>query len=266
MRAPIAGTIADMIDSNICEVFRLGTIDFTSARAIQEKLASEIGAGDRPPALLLLEHPHTFTFGRRGKPDNVLWDESELADRSVEVHWTDRGGDATYHGPGQLVGYPVLPLGRLKMDGRLPKGDFVGYLRDLETTLIGALAGLGLAAGQRSNHTGVWVQPDVASRCRNCPPAARKVPSKLASIGVRVTALGVSQHGFALNVAPDMQYWNGIVACDLPETPMVSLAELLDPAPSMEQVTEAIVTEFGKVFQLTMVEAIAAKAPLQAYS
>lgn len=247
-----------MTKEKTCEVFHLGTIDFLSARAIQQDLASEIGAGERPPALLLLEHPHTFTFGSSANAGNLLWGERELADRSVEVHWTDRGGDATYHGPGQLVGYPVLPLGRLKSDGRLPKGDFVGYLRDLETVLIRALADLGLGAGQRKDHTGVWVQPDVASRCINCPPAARRVPSKLASIGVRVTAQGVSQHGFALNVAPDMEYWEGIVACDLPETPMVSLANLLDPAPTMEQVTEAIVREFGSVFQLDMVEAITA--------
>ncbi len=152
----------------------------------------------------------------------------------------------------------MLPLGRLKADDRLPKGDFIGYLRDLETMLIRAIADLGLGAGQRKDHTGIWVQPDIASRCRNCPPAARRVPSKLASIGVRVTGQGVSQHGFALNVAPDMEYWEGIVACGLPDTPMVSLANLLDPAPTMERVTEAIVKEFGNVFQLDMVEAITA--------
>ena len=247
-----------MGEEKICEVHRLGTLDYLSARAIQKKFASSIGAGTRPAALILLEHPHTFTFGRRGKPENLLWSQRELVDRRVALHWTDRGGDATYHGPGQLVGYPVLPLGRLKMDGRLPAGDFVGYLRDLESVLIRALAALGLASGLRKGHTGVWVQPDVASRCRHCPPAARKVPSKLASIGVRVTAQGVTQHGFALNVAPDMRYWEGIVACDLPQTPMVALADLLEPVPSMEQVAEAVVTEFGNVFQMHMVEAIAA--------
>ena len=247
-----------MGDQKVCELYRLGTVDFLSARVAQENLASGVGAGRRPPALILLEHPHTFTFGRRGKSENLLWNDRELANRRVEVHWTDRGGDVTYHGPGQLVGYPVLPLGRLEVDGRIPTGDFVGYLRDLESVLIRALARLGLATGQRTGHTGVWVQPDVASRCKHCPPAARKSPSKLASIGVRVTAQGVSQHGFALNVAPDMQYWEGIVACDLPETPMIALADVLDPVPSMEQVTEAVVTEFGYVFQLTMVEAIAA--------
>ena len=137
-----------MTKEKTCEVFHLGTIGFLSARAIQQDLASKIGAGERPPALLLLEHPHTFTFGGSANAGNLLWGERELADRSVEVHGTDRGGDATYHGPGQLVGYPVLPLGRLKADGRLPKGDFVGYLRDLETVLIRALADLGLGAGQ----------------------------------------------------------------------------------------------------------------------
>jgi lipoate-protein ligase B len=250
--------IASVAYARICEVHRLGTVGFLAARAVQEHLAGKIADGRCPGALILLEHPHTFTFGRRGKPDNLLWNERELADRRVEVHWTDRGGDATYHGPGQVVGYPVLPLGPLKVDGRLPAGNFVGYLRDLESVLIRAVATLGLAAGPRKGHTGVWVQPDVASRCKRCPTAARKRPSKLASIGVRVTAQGVSQHGFALNVAPDMQYWEGIVACDLPETPMVSLAELLDPVPSMDQVSEAVVTEFGNVFQLTMVETIAA--------
>ncbi|MFQ5923452.1 MAG: lipoyl(octanoyl) transferase LipB [Anaerolineales bacterium] len=247
-----------MSEQRVCELHRLGTVDFLSARVAQENLARLIAAGRRPPALILLEHPHTFTFGRRGKSENLLWNEGELADRRVEVHWTDRGGDVTYHGPGQLVGYPVLPIGRLEVDGQLPTGDFVGYLRDLERVLIRALATLGLTTGPREGHTGVWVQPDVASRCKHCPPAARKRPSKLASIGVRVTAQGVSQHGFALNVSPDMQYWEGIVACDLPEIPMVSLADLLDPFPSMEHVTEAVVTEFGNVFQLTMVEAIAA--------
>ena len=244
-------------DAKTCEVHRLGIFDFQSARSYQERLASEVADG-RTGALLILEHPHTFTFGRQGKASNLLWNEAELIDHDVEVHWTDRGGDATYHGPGQLVVYPVLPLGRLKQDGRLPEGDFVGYVRNLESTLIRAIASLGLATGQRKGHTGIWVQPDVASRCKHCPPAARKSPSKLASIGVRVTAQGVSQHGFALNVAPEMRYWEGIVACDIPEAPMICLADLLDPAPSLEQVADAVISAFGKVFQLKMVETVAA--------
>ncbi|MGH2619386.1 MAG: lipoyl protein ligase domain-containing protein, partial [Anaerolineales bacterium] len=113
-------------------------------------------------------------------------------------------------------------------------------------------ATLGLASGQRRGLTGVWVQPEVASRCSNCPPAARLAPSKLASIGVRVDARGVSRHGFALNVAPDMGYWRGVIACDLPGATMISLADLLDPVPPMSEVVQAIVVEFGRAFGLEM--------------
>jgi lipoate-protein ligase B len=219
---------------------------------LQERLSAEIAAGIRPPSLLLLEHPHTFTFGRRGKQENLLWSAAELETHRVEVHWTDRGGDVTYHGPGQLVGYPLLPLGRLDPVGRLPQPDFVGYVRRLEEVLIRTLAALGLASGQRRGLTGVWVEPEVAARCPKCPPAARVSPSKLASIGVRIDARGVSRHGFALNVAPNMSYWQGIVACDLPEAPMVSLAELLDPAPAIPRVIAALIPEFGRAFQFEM--------------
>lgn len=254
MRARALGRDALVrMSHSVCEVHRLGTIDYLSAREVQDSLSAEIARGDRAPALLLLEHPHTYTFGRRGKEENLLWDEQELAERDVEVHWTDRGGDATYHGPGQLVGYPLLPLGRVNADGRLPTADYVGYVRNVEDMLIRAVATLGLATGTHKGQTGVWVQPDVASRCVHCPPAARKNPSKLASIGVRITAQGISQHGFALNVAPDMRYWEGIIACDLPDAPSISLAELLDPAPAMEPVTQAVVAAFGDVFQLQMV-------------
>jgi len=237
---------------NVCEVHTLGTVPFREAYSLQERMAAEIATGIRSQSLLLLEHPHTFTFGRRGKPGNLLWGESELTARGVEVHWTDRGGDVTYHGPGQLVGYPLLRLGRLDPTGRLPQADFVGYLRRLEQVLIRAVAGLGLASGQRRGLTGVWVQPEVASRCSRCPPAAKQAPSKLASIGVRVDARGVSRHGFALNVAPDMRYWQGVIACDLPGATMISLADLLDPVPPMPEVVQAIVVEFGRAFGLEM--------------
>lgn len=239
-------------DAAVCQVHHLGLIGYQEARALQERLAGEIAAGERPPSLLLLEHPHTFTFGRRGKAENLLWTEHELADRQVELIWSDRGGDVTYHGPGQLVGYPLLSLGPIGGDGRLPRADFLGYLRRLEQVLIRALANLGLPAGQRRGLTGVWVQPDVASRCPHCPPSAREQPSKIASIGVKIDARGVTRHGFALNVAPDMSYWQGIVACDLPHSPMVSLAELLEAAPGMESASAEIVRQFGRVFGYQM--------------
>ncbi len=238
----------------VCEVKRLGLIPYSQAWTLQNQLADEIARGIRPATLLLLEHPHTFTFGRRGQASNLLWDEAELDRRGVEVHWVDRGGDVTYHGPGQLVGYPLFPLGKIEPSGRLPQRDFVGYLRKVEDALIRAMSRFGLVSGQIPGLTGVWIQPDVASRCVHCPPAARRKPSKLASIGVKIDVHGISRHGFALNVDPDMSYWNGIVPCGLTEYPMVSLAEVVDPAPSMEAVIEAVIGGFENAFGLTLID------------
>ncbi len=236
----------------ICRIHRLGEVPYRQAWDLQARLAAEVAAGGRPPTLLLLEHPHTYTFGRSGEQGNLLWDREEVEAREVEIHWVDRGGDVTYHGPGQLVGYPILPLGRVASGGRLPKADYVGYIRRLEAVLIRTLAGLGLVTGQIPGKTGVWIQPDVASRCPRCPPSARRAPSKLASIGVKVDARGVSRHGFALNVAPDMSYWEGIVACGLEGRLAVSLEQLLDPAPSFDEVSKRVAEAFGRVFDYEM--------------
>ena len=244
------------------QVIDLGLIEYAPSWKLQDEYAAEIAAGTRPPTLLLLEHPHTFTFGRKGHAENLLWSPEELTRRGVSVHWVDRGGDVTYHGPGQLVGYPLIPLGRLGVQNlqilhpaiqsletlesasnHIPDADYVGYVRKLETTLVAALARLGLAAGQRSGLTGVWVQADVWSRCPRCRPEDRAKPAKVAAIGVKVDAKGVTRHGFALNVNPDMEYWDGIVACGLSE-PVVALADLLDPVPTMERVKEEVAAAF----------------------
>jgi lipoyl(octanoyl) transferase len=247
--------VGSVAKNAVCEVRRLGLIPYDQAWALQNRMADEIAQGARPPTLLLLEHPHTFTFGRRGQASNLLWDESELSRRGVEVRWVDRGGDVTYHGPGQLVGYPLLPLGRLEASGRLPRQDFVGYLRKIEDALIRSISHFGLVSGQVTGLTGVWVQPDVASRCVHCPPAARLKPSKLASIGVKIDVRGVSRHGFALNVDPDMSFWDGIVPCGLTEYSMVSLADLIEPAPKMDAVIQAVIEGFGKAFDMAMIKA-----------
>jgi lipoate-protein ligase B len=175
-----------------------------------------------------------YTFGRKGHEENLLWGVAELQKREIAVHWVDRGGDVTYHGPGQLVGYPLLPLlppGVRHLEptrsGRIPQADYVGYVRSLEKMLITALARLGLVAGQRPGLTGVWVQADVYSRCPRCRPEDRGKPAKIAAIGVKVDARGISRHGFALNVNPDMTYWDGIIACGLQDEPVVSLEDLL---------------------------------------
>ncbi len=191
-----------------------------------------------------------YTFGRRGEQKNLLWSEAQLKEKGIAIHWVDRGGDVTYHGPGQLVGYPLLPLGKVDSDHKLPQADYVGYVRKLEKTLIIALANLGLVSGQRSGLTGVWIQSDVHSRCRHCSPEDRKKPAKIAAIGVKVDVHGVSRHGFALNVNPDMEYWDGIIACGLQDEPIVSLADLFESPPAMGRVKEEVVKAFKEVFDM----------------
>jgi len=234
----------------------LGLIEYETAWKLQDQYATEIAEGERPPTLFLLEHPHVFTFGRRGKQENLLWGESQLKEKGIAIHWVDRGGDVTYHGPGQLVGYPLLPLGSpypqpLSLGERATRildADYVGYVRKLEKVIITALARLGLVSGQRQGLTGVWIQADVHSRCSRCSPEDRNKPAKIAAIGVKVDARGVSRHGFALNVNPDMEYWDGIIACGLQAEPVVSLADLFPEPPSMERVKAEIVKAFEEVF------------------
>jgi lipoate-protein ligase B len=237
-------------------------VAYEEAWELQSSLAAEIAAGQRPPTLLLLEHPHTFTFGRRGQVGNLLWDEAELARRGVGVHWVDRGGDVTYHGPGQLVGYPIIPLDTrgLRVDGdsaRLPQADYVGYVRKLELSLITALARLGVASTQVAGLTGVWVQAGQGgAKLDPANPGHQVQPgqAKIAAIGVKVDAHGISRHGFALNVDPDMTYWEGIVACGLLDYRVTRLADLIDPPPVMENVIQAVISSFGEAFKYEMSE------------
>jgi lipoate-protein ligase B len=224
-------------------------MEYDAAWRLQIKLAEQIAEGQRPPTLLLLEHPHTYTFGRRGRAENLLWDEAELKRRGVAVHWVDRGGDVTYHGPGQLVGYPLLPLAPAGFtveggNGKIPQADYVGYVRKLETTLIDALAKLGVIAFRVEGMTGVWVElPD--------SPAA-----KIAAIGVKVGARGVSRHGFALNVKPNMSYWQGIVPCGLNGYPTTSLAELIHPLPSWMAIQQAVLDAFEQIYHYQIKEEV----------
>lgn len=217
----------------------LGLVDYQSAWDLQNVLAGEIAQGTKPASLLLLEHPHTFTFGRRGQPANLLWDEAELDRRAISVHWVDRGGDVTYHGPGQLVGYPLL---------KLNNNDHVGYIRKLEQMLSLALARMGLVSGQVAGLSGVWIQPEIAGRCARCLPEQRGKPAKIAAIGVKVDANNVTRHGFALNVSPQMEYFDGIVPCGIAEYPTVSMADLLGEAPAMPVVKAEIARAFIETF------------------
>ncbi len=231
----------------LCQVYSLGLLEYQAAWDLQRGLAAQVAAGERPPTLLLLEHPHVYTIGRGGHEENLLWQAAERARRGVDVVWVDRGGDVTYHGPGQLVGYPILPLapgGLLRTAGektRLPQADYVGYLRRLEETLIRALAAFGLHGFPIAGMTGVWVQKG-------------DIPAKIAAIGVRVDVHGVSQHGFALNVHPDMTYWQGIIGCGLKGYAVTSMAEVLEAPPSLAEVRQAVQQSFGVVFDYHMEE------------
>jgi lipoate-protein ligase B len=213
---------------------------------LQTSLSEQVADGRHHPCLLLLEHPHTYTFGARGEPDHLLWSSEQVAQGGASVHWTDRGGDVTYHGPGQLVGYPILPLGRIQADGRLPKVDYLSYLRRLEEVIIRTLIHYRIAAQRIPGRTGVWVRPEAT------PGSPAPPPAKIASIGVKVTAQGVSQHGFALNVDPDMRYWEGIIACGIPDAHSISLSDLMGSPPEMREVIEICVREFGHVFRHSM--------------
>jgi lipoate-protein ligase B len=234
-----------------CQVHQLGLVDYDEAWRLQEAWAAEISRGDRTATLLLLEHPPTYTFGRRGRAEHLLWDEAELERRKIRVYWVDRGGDVTYHGPGQLVGYPLVPLAvpHQPVENNaasllIPRSDYHGYLRKLEEVLITTLQQLGVTACSYEGKTGVWI-----SNGQALPGLA-----KIASIGVRVDGRGITRHGFALNVSPEMSNWEGIIACGLEGVKMTSLAEVIHPVPSMAQVIELVIQAFGAVFEYDMQE------------
>lgn len=235
-----------------CQVTWLNQMEYAKAWRLQDHLAKEIAAGEHPETLLLLEHPNTYTFGRRGHIENLIWDENELARKGIALEWCDRGGDVTYHGPGQLVGYPLLKLGMIQQgtEGdptRIPQADYLGYLRRLERSLILTLECLGVPGLQISGLTGVWIRPE------NIPHSRSEFPAKIAAIGVKIDAQGISHHGFALNVNPDMAYWEGIIGCGLEHYPVTSLAELIFPPLLMEKVIEKLIDSFGEVFGFKMV-------------
>jgi lipoate-protein ligase B len=226
-----------------CQVRNLGLVPYQQAWDLQIQLAGQITAGEIPPTLLLLEHPHTITFGRSGKSSNLLWSEDQLKQHGVQVFWVDRGGDVTYHGPGQLVGYPLIPLNTNGLVNNqessaeiIPHADYIGYLRKLEQVIILALSKFKISSERIKNLTGVWVNR-----------------SKIAAIGVKVDAHGITRHGFALNVAPDMRYWDSIIGCGLAGCSVTSMADLLSTPPPMVQVRQAIISAFEHVFDVECV-------------
>ena len=200
----------------------LGLISFPDALATQAESMSRIAAGEQQETVYLLEHPSVFTLGRAGQPANVLT-RKDWEGNSIELVRTSRGGDVTYHGPGQLVGYPHLDL---RQRGR----DVGRYLRDLEETLIRTGALFGVKAFRRKGLTGVWTQK-----------------GKLASIGVGVRRW-ITMHGFALNVNTDLRYFELIRPCGIPDCPVTSMKDLLGVSLELGEVKEVYEREFRSVF------------------
>lgn len=207
-----------------------GLTDYGEMLALQRERAARRRAGEVADALWLLEHPPVITLGRHADPAGVVAGEAFLAARGIEVHRVERGGQTTYHGPGQIVGYPILDLHARRLG--------VGaYVRRLEETLVRAAAALGVEARRREGVVGVFTDA-----------------GKLGAIGVRV-ARGVSYHGFAFNVHPDLSHWRLIVPCGMPEMPPASIESIRGEAPPPEEARRAVTVAFEETFDVRLVPA-----------
>jgi lipoyl(octanoyl) transferase len=213
-----------------CCLRQLGRIDYASALRLQQQLAAGRKRETVPDHLLLLEHPHVITLGRNGHLENLLAGDDILERAGIAFFPTDRGGDVTYHGPGQLVGYPILDL-------RDWRRDVGAYVRALEQAIIDTLADYGIEGSRIPKLTGVWVERPGDS------------PAKIAAIGVHLSRW-VTSHGFALNVSTDLSYFQYIVPCGLTK-PVTSLAALGVRA-SLDEVGERFTRHFARIFDFEM--------------
>ncbi len=214
-----------------CELRDCGRLDYGQALQLQRTLVEQRKQGLVPDQLLLVEHPHVITLGRNGKMHNLLASEELLQRAGISFYPTDRGGDVTYHGPGQLVGYPVFDL-------REWKRDVVGYVRALEQGLIDTLSDYGIEGGREAGMTGVWV-----------------AGKKIAAIGVHISRW-VTSHGFALNVTTDLRYFQYIVPCGLSK-PVTSMAEC-GAVPARAELIASVARHFSTVFDTEIVEPVIA--------
>jgi lipoyl(octanoyl) transferase len=216
-----------------CFSFDLGLIGYAEAYALQKRVVAARKAGAIEDVLLLCEHPHVITLGRSGKRENLLASEHVLRQKGVAFHATDRGGDITYHGPGQIVGYPILNLGAIRRD-------VVWYVRTLEEAMIRATAELGITAEQLAGKTGIWVRMGTTEE-------------KLAAIGVHISRW-VTSHGFAYNVSTDLRNFDLIVPCGIADRKATSLEKLLGRKVEEKEVAPRIAKHLGKLLGLEIKE------------
>jgi len=216
---------------NSCRVIELGLIGYAQAYALQKRVVAARKAGAIGDALLFCEHPNVITLGRNGKREHLLASEGVLRQKGVEFQETDRGGDITYHGPGQIVGYPIVDLGAIRRDVHW-------YVRMLEESMIRATAEFGIVAERVAGKTGIWV-------------SQASTEEKLAAIGVHLSRW-VTSHGFAYNVATDLRYFDLIVPCGIAERKATSLEKLLGRGVKRVEVAPLLTKHLGEVFGLEM--------------
>ena len=201
-----------------------GLVEYDSANAEMHALAERRLAGEAEDTLILLEHPPVFTAGRRWKRDHIVWTEERIAAAGAELRFIDRGGSLTFHGPGQLVGYPVVDLG--------PRPDAMRFVRDLEEVVIRASADVGVELHRSDVQTGVWAGP-----------------SKVCAIGVRLMRMRISVHGFALNCTTDLSWYDAIVPCGLAGEGVASLSQLAEREITVEEMAPLVARRFEEVFE-----------------
>jgi len=208
-------------------VYNLGLIDYDKALELQERLLKSRKSGAISDVLLLLQHPSVFTVGRSGTVNDIIADEEVLDKESIQVFRTSRGGEVTYHGPGQLVGYPILHLRENKLTVHQ-------YVWNLEEMVIRTLADFGIDGQRVPGRRGVWVGAE-----------------KICSLGLRISS-EVSMHGFSLNISTDLKYFTYIVPCGITDATITSLSKLLGREVKIEEVEEKLLQRFSQVFDLKL--------------
>ena len=225
----------------ICQVAYLGTVEYLRAWDLQLSVAEQVRRGETPNTLLLLDHPPVYTLGRLSKPEHLLLDQAGLEARGISVHETDRGGQVTFHGPGQLVAYPVVDLREW--------GGPVKYVRTLEKVIIDTLHDLEIQTHLVEGQTGVWVSGVWTG---DSPDEA-----KIAAIGVKISR-GVAFHGLSINVNTDLSYYENIVPCGIEDKAVTSMAQVLGVTVDEEAVRFSLAYRFGRAMGFGMTEVDAA--------
>ena len=231
-----------------CLAIDLGLIGYAEAYTLQKRIVAARKADAVADVLLLCEHPHVITQGRNGKREHLLASENVLRQKGVEFCETSRGGDITYHGPGQIVGYPILNLAAIRRD-------VVWYVRMLEEVMIRASGDFGVVATREAGKTGVWVAPQ-EELTQNAPSAYRSqsgesATEKLGAIGVHISRW-VTSHGFAYNVSTDLRFFDLIVPCGIADRKAISLEKLLGRSVDSREVAARLTKHCGEVFGLNM--------------